>query len=83
MKGNRTLKLRDEERLGAASTIGARLDDNRTSPAALAPAPNAAEIIEETYKRAPTCTDRFHGILLPMAYRIGHPTEEEQVTCPC
>ncbi len=37
-----------EEHLGTAHTIGNRFDDNSTAPAALTPAADAAEIVEET-----------------------------------
>jgi len=49
-----------EEPFRTAHTIGNRFDDNGTPPAALTPAPNTAEIVEQTQKRASTSTGRAH-----------------------
>jgi len=50
-----------EEYLGTAHTIGNRFDDNRTAPAALTPAADAAEIVEETQKRTSAATSPYHA----------------------
>jgi len=50
-----------EEYLGTAHTIGNRFDDNSTAPAALTPAADAAEIVEETQKRTSAATSPFHA----------------------
>jgi hypothetical protein len=48
-----------EQYLGTAHTIGNRFDDNRTAPAALTPAADAAEIVEETQKRTSAATSPY------------------------
>jgi len=50
-----------EEHLGTAHTIGNRFDDNSTAPAALTPAADAAEIVEETQKRTSAATSPCHA----------------------
>jgi hypothetical protein len=50
-----------EEYLGTAHTIGNRFDNNRTAPAALTPAADASEIVEETQKRTSAATSPFHA----------------------
>jgi hypothetical protein len=50
-----------EEYLGTAPTIGNRFDDNSTAPAALTPAADAAEIVEETQKGTSAATSPFHA----------------------
>ena len=50
-----------EEYLGTAHTIGNRFDDNSTAPAALTPAADAAEIVEETQKRTSASTSPYHA----------------------
>jgi len=50
-----------EEYLGTAHTIGNRFDDNSTAPAALTPAADAAEIVEETQKRTSAATSPYHA----------------------
>jgi hypothetical protein len=54
-----------EEYPGTAHTIGSRLDDNSTAPAALTPAADAAEIVEETQKRTSAATSPYHAHLSP------------------
>jgi len=50
-----------EEYLGTAHTIGNRFDNNSTAPAALTPAADASEIVEETQKRTSAATSPFHA----------------------
>jgi len=50
-----------EEYLGTAHTIGNRFDNNRTAPAALTPAADASEIVEETQKGTSAATGPFHA----------------------
>jgi hypothetical protein len=50
-----------EEYLGTAHTIGNPFDDNRTAPAALTPAADASEIVEETQKRTSAATSPYHA----------------------
>jgi len=50
-----------EEYLGTAHTIGNRFDNNRTAPAALTPAADASEIVEETQKRTSAATSPYHA----------------------
>jgi hypothetical protein len=45
-----------EEYLGTAHTIGNRFDNNSTAPAALTPAADASEFVEETQKRTSAAT---------------------------
>src|SRR5260370_6950257 len=48
-----------EEYLGTTHTIGNRFDNNSTTPAALTPAADASEIVEETQKSTPAATSPF------------------------
>jgi hypothetical protein len=50
-----------EEYLGTAHTIGNRFDNNSTAPAALTPAADASEIVEETQVRTSAATGPFHA----------------------
>jgi hypothetical protein len=50
-----------EEYLGTTHTIGNRFDNNRTAPAALTPAADASEIVEETQKRTSAATSPCHA----------------------
>jgi hypothetical protein len=50
-----------EEYLGTAHTIGNRFDNNRTAPAALTPAADASEIVEETQERTSAATSPYHA----------------------
>ena len=54
--------LRDfDEYIGTVDTLGSRFHDHGTAPAALMPAPHAAEIVKQTQKRTPAATGPFHG----------------------